>query len=123
MDTSKIKPVEFKYNKGINVFDLKFNINDSLIDESVQSIAISSNKIYIELVDMFYEDCSTSDHILSRKDKIRKLTLTISDRNGTIINKKEFKVKFNDIAYFDFSYDTRSISSILLVFEYDHSKV
>ena len=119
MDTSKIKPVELKYNKGINVFDLKFNVKDSLLDESVQSIAISSDKIYIELVDMFYEDCSTSDHILSRKDKIKKLTLNIADRCGNIIDKRVFKVKFNDMAYFDFSYDTRTIASILLVFEYE----
>ena len=123
MDTSKIKLAAYKYNKDTDLFDLKFNVKDTLLDESVNCVAFSSNRIYVRMVEMLYDDLSTSDHILSNKDKIKKLTLIICDRSGNIKDKKDFKVKFNDLAYFDFDYANHSLSTILLVFEYDSTEV
>ena len=122
---SKIKPVKFKIpdfkwtDSGHDLFEVDFHIDDSLLTESVKSVAISTDnrKIYVKMCDMSFEDIFTFDLIKYKRNDINKLTLSVLDRSGNIIDKQDFDGKIIDIASFDFCYD-RKISDILVVFEY-----
>lgn len=127
---SKIKPVkfkipDFKWTDGEHdFFEVDFHINNSLLTESVKSVAISADnkKIYIRMCDMRYDDIFVSDLIKYKKDDIDTITISVCDRRGNILDKQEFKGKIIDIASFDFNYD-REICDVLAVFDYDDTKV
>ena len=123
---SKIKPVkfkipDFKWTDGEHdLFEVDFHIDNSLLTESVKSVAISADnkKIYIRMCDMKYDDIFVSDLIKYKKDDINTITISVFDRRGNILNKQDFNGKIIDIALFDFNYD-REICDVLVVFNYE----
>lgn len=127
---SKIKPVKFKIpnfkwtNSEHDLFEVDFHIDDSLLTESVKSVAISADnkKIYIRMCDMRYDDIFVSDLIKYKKDDIDTITISVFDRRGNILDKQDFNGKIIDIAIFDFNYD-REICDVLAVFDYDVTEV
>lgn len=122
---SKIKPVkfkipDFKWTDGEHdLFDVDFHIDNSLLSESVKSVAISTDnkKIYLRMYDMTYDDIFVSDLIKYKKDDINIITISVFDRRGNILNKQDFTGKIIDIALFNFNYD-REICDVLVVFDY-----
>jgi len=123
---TKIKPAkfkipDFKWKDGDHdLFEVDFHINNSLLTESVKSVAISADnkKIYIRMYDMIYDDIFVSDLIKYKKDNIDTITITVCDRQGNILDKQDFNGKIIDIALFDFNYD-REICDVLVVFDYE----
>ena len=123
---SKIKPVKFKIpdfkwtNGEHDLFEVDFHINNSLLTESVKSVAISTDnkKIYIRMYDMTYDDIFVSDLIKYKRDDIDTITISVFDRQGNILDKQDFNGKIIDIAFFDFNYD-REICDVLAVFDYE----
>ena len=123
---SKINPVkfkipDFKWTDGEHdLFEVDFHIDNSLLTESVKSVAISADnkKIYIRMCDMKYDDIFVSDLIKYKKDDIDTITISVLDRCGNILDKQDFNGKFIDIASFDFNYD-REICDVLAVFDYE----
>lgn len=119
MTEKNIKIPEFKFNAS-ELFELNFNIDNLTLSEAVKSIAISSktNKIYIKMTDIKYDNIFISDYIRKNKKCINKLTLNIYDKEGNITESQDFNGKIIDIASFDYNY-ARIISDILIVFKYE----
>ena len=123
---TKINPVkfkipDFKWSDGEHdLFEVDFHINNSLLTESVKSVAISTDnkKIYIRMYDMTYDDIFVSDLIKYKRDDIDTITISVFDRQGNILDKQDFNGKIIDIAFFDFNYD-REICDVLAVFDYE----
>ena len=111
----------FKWTGGEHdLFEVDFHIDNSLLTESVKSVAISADnkKIYVRMYDMTYDDIFVSDLIKYKKDDINTITISVFDRRGNILNKQDFNGKIIDIALFDFNYD-REICDVLVVFNYE----
>lgn len=119
--SKKFKIPDFKWTDGEHdLFEVDFHIDNSLLTESVKSVAISADnkKIYIRMYDMRYDDIFVSELIKYKKNDIDKITIFVFDRCGNILDKQDFNGKIIDIALFDFNYD-REICDVLAVFDYE----
>ena len=124
-----IRPYKLIESKN-NVFELVFNpqfkkAKDkySIFTESVQSITLSDPmelRLYINFIDADVDNTTIYDEFSKIFTTISKLELKIADREGNIIETKEYNGKFVWCMPTRFSY---GYQEFMTIFELDRNKL